>query len=72
MNQTQERIPVPANVLDGVLQYLATRPYKEVAQGISLLQQAVQQHQQEPQPAPDRDLSPAEERAVNGLLADKE
>jgi len=71
MNQP-ESIPVPANVLDGVLQYLATRPYKEVAQGISLLQQAVQEHQQAQQPAPDRDLSPAEERAVNGLLADKE
>jgi len=65
-----DTIPVPRPVIEGVIQYLATRPYKEVAEGIAHLHQAVQAAQQ-PKPA-DRDLSPAEERAVNGLLADKE
>lgn len=66
MNQP-ETIPVPLNVVEGVINYLATRPYKEVAEGIAHLHQAVRQAQEKRERL-DKPLDPAQQRAVDGVL----
>ena len=45
-----EFVAVPKTALVGVIEYLAKRPYAEVAQGIGVLSQALQAYEQSKKP----------------------
>lgn len=69
-----EIIPVPLNVVEGVIKYLLTRPMGEIEAGVHSLRQAIHDHRQaqEKRERLDQPLDPAQQRAVDGVLGDPE
>jgi hypothetical protein len=64
--QEKQTVAVEVEVLNKVLEYLSTKPFKEVADLISGVQRSVQENNQpEPEVKPEKPVSPKNGKGTN-------